>query len=80
MVLHLELQQCSAGPNLLSRPFVVNGDGLIQVELVRAPEGSVVGERVRVEGSEGEPLTPAQVLQAENPREMFGGTSAPCAM
>ncbi|CAM9485685.1 unnamed protein product, partial [Hapterophycus canaliculatus] len=32
-----------------------------KVELVRAPEGSVVGERVRVEGSEGEPLTPAQV-------------------
>eukprot|EP00752_Nemacystus_decipiens_P011387 g10117.t1 len=32
-----------------------------KVELVRAPEGSVVGERVAVEGSEGEPLTPAQV-------------------
>ena len=39
----------------------VDADRLIQVELVRAPEGSVVGERVRVEGSEGEPLTPAQV-------------------
>lgn len=33
----------------------------LQVELVRAPEGSVLGERVRVEGSEGDPLTPAQV-------------------
>ncbi|CAM9158865.1 unnamed protein product [Ectocarpus sp. 8 AP-2014] len=32
-----------------------------KVELVRPPEGSVVGERARVEGSEGEPLTPAQV-------------------
>lgn len=42
---------------------------LLQVELVRAPEGSVVGERVRVEGSEGEPLTPAQVCQPETPCE-----------
>lgn len=37
-----------------------------QVELVRAPEGSVVGERARVEGSEGEPMTPAQVTTSEN--------------
>lgn len=35
--------------------------GVVQVELVRPPEGSVVGERARVEGLEGEPLTPAQV-------------------
>ncbi|CAN0024884.1 unnamed protein product, partial [Ectocarpus sp. 13 AM-2016] len=40
-----------------------SADGKVRpdVELVRPPEGSVVGERARVEGSEGEPLTPAQV-------------------
>ena len=36
-----------------------------QVEMVRPPEGSVVGERARVEGSEGEPITPAQVCSSD---------------